>query len=196
MDTTDGGEQQLLERLKGESPGAFRELVDLHRDRVLNICYRFLHSREDAEDVAQDVFVEVYRSLPGFRGESRLSTWLYRIAVTKSLDLIRRRNRKKRFGFLLAPLGMESPVEQVPAPPSSGPLARIEDRERSALLRQAVDSLPESQRIAVTLSKYEGVRNQEIAGIMEISVSAAESLIHRGMGNLRKRLCRYYRRSS
>lgn len=186
-------DRQLLERLKSEGPGVFRELVDLHRDRILNICYRFLHNREDAEDVAQDVFVEVHRSLPDFRGESRLSTWLYRIAVTKSLDLIRRRNRRKRFALFLAPFGTESPVEQVPAPPNASPLARLEERERAAMLQKAVDSLSESQRIAVTLSKYEGVSHREIAGIMETTVSAVESLVHRGMVNLREKLRRYYR---
>lgn len=171
----------------------FRELVDLHRDRVLNICYRFLHNREDAEDVAQDVFIEVHRSLPEFRGESRLSTWIYRIAVTKSLDLIRRRNRRKRFAFFLAPFGTENPVEQIPAPRSFSPDAMLEERERSALLRQAVDSLPENQRIAVTLSKYEEFSQQETAEVMGTTVSAVESLLHRGMENLRNRLRRHFR---
>ena len=188
-------EKQLLERLKSECPGAFKELVDLHRDRVLNICYRFLHNREDAEDVAQDIFVEVYRSLSKFRGGAQLSTWIYRIAVTKSLDFIRRRNRKKRFGIFYAPLRMENPVEQVPAPQTFNPSARLEERERSRILQQAVDSLPESQKTAITLSKYEGICYQEIADIMGTTVSSIESLTHRGMGSLRKKLYRYYRRN-
>jgi len=188
-------EKQFVERLKSECPGVFKELVDLHRNRVLNVCYRFLHNRADAEDVAQDVFVEVYRSLPEFRGGAQLSTWIYRIAVTKSLDLIRRRNRKKRFGIFHAPLRMEALVEQVPAPRSFSPIARLEDRERSRILQQAVDSLPESQKTAITLSKYEGVSYHEIADIMGTTVSSVESLIHRGMENLRKKLYRYYRRN-
>lgn len=187
-------EKQLLERLKNDFPDAFKELVDLHRNRVLNVCYCFLHNRADAEDVAQDVFVEVYRSLPEFRGEAQLSTWIYRIAVTKSLDLIRRQNRKKRFGIFHAPLRMEATVEQVPAPRSFNPTARLEDHERSRILQQAVNSLPENQKTAITLRKYEGVSYQEIADIMGTTVSSVESLIHRGMGNLRKKLYRYYRR--
>lgn len=188
-------EKQFVERLKSERPDMFKELVDLHRDRVLNVCYRFLHNRADAEEVAQDVFVEVYRSLPEFRGGAQLSTWIYRIAVTKSLDLIRRRNRKKRFGIFYAPLRKEAPIEQVPAPRSFSPLVRLENHERSRILQQAVDSLPKSQKTAITLNKYEGASYHEIADIMGTTTSSVESLIHRGMEHLRKKLYRYYRRN-
>ncbi len=74
---------------------SFRSLVAEHQEMVINTCYRFVFNREDAEDLAQDVFIEVYRSLEQFREEARLSTWIYRIAVTKSLDHLRRLKRKK-----------------------------------------------------------------------------------------------------
>ena len=171
----------------------FKELVFEHQDRVLNTCYRFVHNREDAEDVAQEVFMEVHRSIGDFRGESRLSTWIYRIAVTKSLDFIRKKKRKKRFGQIIPLFGGEDKKEfQLAAEDTQNPEMTLEQKERQQTLKQAVDSLSENQRISVTLSKYEGFSYKEIAEIMDTSVSSVESLIFRGMQNLKKKLTQYY----
>ena len=80
-------ETELLQRLEAKESQAFDDLVCLYQDKVVNTCYRFVHNLQDAEDVAQDVFIEIYQSLHGFRGQSSLATWIYRIAVTKSTCL-------------------------------------------------------------------------------------------------------------
>ena len=171
----------------------FKKLVFEHQDRVLNTCYRFVHNREDAEDVAKEIFMEVHRSIGDFRGESRLSTWIYRIAVTKSLDFIRKKKRKKRFGHIIPLFGGEDKKEfQIAAEDIQTPEMTLEQKERQQTLKQAVDSLTENQRIAVTLCKYEDFSYKEIAEIMGTSVSSVESLIFRGMQNLKKKLTQYY----
>lgn len=170
----------------------FRKIVETHQDRVLNTCYRFLKSREDAHDVAQDVFMQVYKSLDEFRGESQLSTWIYRIAVRKSLDAIRNQNRKRRLGSVKTILGLGSEIVDLPDTSGSTPEGDFDDAERKRLLGWAVAKLPESQRVAITLSNYESYTNQEIADILQTSVSAVEALLHRGRKNLERRLEKYF----
>lgn len=185
-------ETDLLQRLKQKDPDAFRALVELYQNRVIKTCYRFLHNQDDAEDVAQDVFIEVYLSISGFREEAKLSTWIYRIATTKCLDFIRKKKRKKRFFIKKDSSGLTPPIELVPAEASTQPDKQIEAQERVGILQQAVDSLAENQKIAITLSKYEGFSNKEIAEVMETSLSSVESLIHRAKKNLEKKLYRYF----
>lgn len=184
-----------MDQLFNPHTEAFKELVYQYQDRVLNTCYRFLHNKEDAEDMAQEVFIEVYKSLPRFRGEAQLSTWIYRIAVTKSLDFLRKKRRKKRFGQILLFIGGKEVLNEIPAPLSTNPQKNLEDREREKILQQAVDSLAENQKIAVTLNKYEEFSYKEIAEIMGMTLSSVESLIHRGMKNLNKKLSRFYERN-
>ncbi len=185
-------ENKLLDELKDGNRDAFKNLVQQYQNKVINTCFKFVQNKEDAEDVAQEVFIEVYQSISGFREEAKLSTWIYRIAVTKSLDFIRRKKRKKRFSQLHSILGFENQSEEIPAPESSNPHTVIENQERSQILQQAIDSLAENQKIAVTLNKYEGFSYNEIAEIMETSLSAVESLIHRAKKNLLKKLYKYY----
>ena len=106
-------DKELLIRLKAGDKPAFAELVAIYQKKVINICYRFLLSKEDAEDVSQEVFIEVYHSISYFRGEAKIGTWLYRIAVTKSLDEIKRKNRKKRITSIGKTLGLDFLTEQV-----------------------------------------------------------------------------------
>ena len=186
-------EKELLENIKAGQASAFKALVEQHQENVRNTCFRFVNNEEDAEDVAQEVFLEVYRSVKRFRADARLSTWIYRIAVNKSLDFIRMKRRKKRFGQILSLFGMGEEDRELHLPSEEDPHADLERQERNRILNQAVDALPENQKVAITLSKYEGLRNSEIAEIMETSLSAVESLIHRAKENLRKRLYSYYK---
>jgi RNA polymerase sigma-70 factor (ECF subfamily) len=184
--------RSLPDGLKSNDPDAFRALVEAFQAKVLSTCFRFLHNREDAEDAAQDVFVEIHRSRGAFREEAELSTWIYRIAVTKSLDVLRRAKRKKRFDAVRGALGLAVEPHDVAAPRDQGPDRALELEERSRLLREAVAALPENQRVAVTLARYEGLTNKDIAGVLETSVPAVDSLIHRAHKNLRKSLSQYY----
>lgn len=161
---------------------------------VLNTCYRFVLNREDAEDIAQEVFLEAYRSLDSFRQESKLSTWLYRIAVTKSLDHLRKKKRKKRFSSLKRVMGFNDPAEELALPSSiETPAEVLSGSERTEILQSALDSLPDNQKTAFLLSKYDGYSNQEIADVMQTTVSAVESLVHRAKKNLQKKLEKHYR---
>jgi RNA polymerase sigma-70 factor (ECF subfamily) len=193
-DNIDEQEQVLLRRLKAREPGAFKLLVELYRDRVLNTCYRFIFNKEDAEDIAQETFIEVYRSITAFREESKLSTWIYRIAVTKSIDFIRKTKRKKRMAHLKSLVGIEGEVKDIPAPLDSDPAKGLEQEERMRILQEAIDTLPENQRIAFTLSKCKGFGNKEIADIMGTTLSSVESLMHRAKNNLKKKLYLYFER--
>lgn len=171
----------------------FRSVVESHQDKVFSTCYGFLRNREDAEDATQEVFIEVFRSLKDFREEAKLSTWIYRIAVTKSLDMIRKKNRKKRFGQLKRVLGFENGENRLPDSKRPDPEQTLAEQERSRILHEAVGTLNDSQRIALTLSKLEGFSNAEVAGIMDISVSAVETLIHRAKKNLYDKLYHYFK---
>ena len=183
---------RLLEQIKEGRPAAFKYLIEQQQSRVVNTCYGFVHNREDAEDLAQEVFLEAYQSIAAFRAEAQLATWLYRIAVTKSLDFLRKQKRKKRLGRLRTMFGLDNPAEQIPAPPDANPQVTLENQERARILQAAVDALADNQKIAITLNKYEGFSYQEIAGIMGVSVSSVESLIFRAKNNLQKKLYQYY----
>jgi RNA polymerase sigma-70 factor (ECF subfamily) len=174
-----------IEELRKGSQEAFEALVGKCSHNVISTCYGLLSSLEDAEDVAQDVFIEVYKSIRSFRKEADLNTWIYRIAINKSLDLLRKRKRKKRVGDLRGLLRAKTKS-------SSGPHQRLEEKERREILQQQIGQLPESQRIALVLSQYEKLSNQKIAAVMGTSEAAVESLLHRARANLRKGLADYF----
>ena len=187
-------EQSLRQELTCGNPAAFEQLVESHQRRVVNTCYGFVHNKEDAEDIAQEVFLEVYKSIDSFRQDAEISTWIYRISVSKSLDFIRKQKRKKRFGHLKTLFGsQQEQIEQIVDPAADTPHEHLEAQERANILRQAVDSLPENQRIAIVLNKYEGFSYQEISDIMGTSVSSIESLLHRAKKKLQKKLYQYYK---
>jgi RNA polymerase sigma-70 factor (ECF subfamily) len=183
-----------IEALKAGREDAFRVLVNTFQDRVFNTCLGFLENREEAEDAAQETFMEVYRSLRNFREEAKLSTWIYRIAVSKSLLAIRRKRRKKRFALFVSQRD-DGGIEEAPdnATAANHPLAQLENKEDAEILYAAMGKLAESQRIAFTLNKIEGLRYEEIAEVMNVSLSSVESLVHRAKMNLQKRLYAYYK---
>ncbi len=185
-------EAELLAGLRERQPVAFRLLVEEHQRKVISICYRFVHDRAEAEDLAQETFVEVHRSISGFRGQASLSTWIHQIAVSKSLDFVRKQNREKRGGKLSRLLRLDKEAVEVPSPASEQPDAQLEQKRRQRVLQQALDRLPKNQRIAFVLSKYDGMSYQEIAGVLKTSLSSVESLIHRARKNLQKSLNKYY----
>ena len=185
-------EENLVNNIKNKDLKSFKIFVDEHQRKVLNTCNRFVNNKEDAEDLTQEVFVEVFRSISGFRGDSKLSTWIYRIAVTKSLDFLRKRKRKKRFGIMKSISGEERLREELKATDISNPGTQAENQDRIKILNEALEKLPENQRVAFTLSKYDELSYQEIAEILETTIPAVESLIHRAKNNLKKRLYNYY----
>lgn len=177
---------QLLFKLKNEDASAFKELLSVYGNRVLNTCYRFLLNREDAEDLAQDVFVEVYQSIKSFRGDSKLSTWIYRITITKCLDEIKRRNRKKRISSFGQLLHIDWFKNILIDKTSSDD--RTFEKENLKEINYVLNKLPDNQRIAFTLSKMQGYNNHEIAEIMKTSTVAVESLIYRAKKRVEENL--------
>jgi RNA polymerase sigma-70 factor, ECF subfamily len=168
---------EFINKLRRGDKSAFKELVDIYSNRVINTCYRFLLDKEDAEDISQEVFIEIFQSLRTFRGDSKLSTWIYRIAVTKSLDEIKKRNRKKRMAAFGKMLHLDAVAERIAGGPV--PDLPIHEREKMDEILTALSKLPDNQRVAFTLSKIDGYSNSEIADIMKTTVDAVESLISR-----------------
>lgn len=172
-----------------EDPISLKSIVDQYQDLVLNTCYYMLHNRQDAEDVSQEVFIQVYKSIDSFRHEAKLSTWLYRIAINRSLNFIRDHRKSKLLlavGFLFG----DEPGQliEISAPDSCRPDIALEDQETRQVIQKALDSLPAKQRAAFILHKYERLSHQETAEILNCSVSSVESLIHRARTGLQKRL--------
>ena len=185
-------EEFFIERLKNGEQTAYQELLNLYSDKVYNTALGLMQNQEDAEDIAQDVFAEVFQSILKFRGQSKLSTWIYRITVTKSLEEIRARERGKRKGILLSLFGKEDLIPASSNEPFYHPGVSLENKEISAVLFAAIRRLPVNQRTAFTLNKLENLNYSELAEVMNLSVSSVESLLFRAKQNLRQILGNYY----
>lgn len=182
----------FLEKLRRAEKDAYAELIRQFSDIIFNVALGLLQNREDAEDVTQEVFAEVFRSIGRFREESKLSTWIYQIAVSKSLELIRSRKRSKRFGSLVSLFGREDHFNLSADEPFYHPGVSLENKEMSAILFNAIRRLPLNQRTAFTLNKLEHLSYAEIAEAMNVSLSSVESLMFRAKKNLQELLGRYY----
>ena len=177
----------LISRLKGKDPAAYKELFTQFKDQVFTVALGFVPDKEDAEDISQEVFVEIFRSVEHFRADAQLSTWIYRITVNKSLELIRKRKRKKRFAFLESILPGEGPQIKDPST-LTHPGLRLENKEKAEQLYAAIERLSENQRIAFTLTQVEGMSYKEVCDTMGLTQGAIESLIFRARKNLQKYL--------
>jgi len=184
-------EEHLIDQLKNKQQSAFKQLVELYQHMVFNTALSMVQNREEAEDIAQEIFIQIYESIQKFKGESKLSTWIYRITITKVLDWQRHKQRKKRFALITSLFGANNEVER-DVPDFTHPGVLMENKERSVILFKALDKLPENQKIAFVLNKVEGQSYQEVADIMETTVGAVESYMHRAKQNLRKQLETYY----
>ncbi len=183
-------DQELILSLQKGDQLAFKQLVETWQNMVFNTVIGIVQDIQEAEDVAQEVFIQVYQSIAGFRGEAKLSTWLYRISVTKALDAERKKKSKKRIANLKTWIGLGEKEEAIHF---HHPGVKLENKERAAILFSAMQKLPANQRIAFTLIKTEGLRYEDVAEIMNITIKAVEALMHRAKGNLRKNLQNYYK---
>lgn len=171
----------------------FQNLVETLQEKVRSTCFRYVNNTDDADDIAQEVFIQVYESMSKFREEAQMSTWVYRIAVNKSLDFLRSKKRKKRFGQLTSLFKSTAEDEEIIEIPSyDTPEQQLEDKERKEVLDWALSKLPENQRTAIILSRYENFSNKEITKIMDLSLSAVEALMHRAKKNLKNQLKDYF----
>ncbi len=183
-------DQELILSLQKGDQLAFKQLVETWQNMVFNTVLGIVQDIQEAEDVAQEVFIQVYQSVAGFRGEAKLSTWLYRISVTKALDAERKKKSKKRMANLKTWIGLGEKEEAIHF---HHPGVELDNKERAAILFSAMQKLPENQRIAFILIKTEGLRYEDVAEIMNITIKAVEALMHRAKENLRKNLQYYYK---
>ncbi|MEO7306077.1 MAG: RNA polymerase sigma factor [Ferruginibacter sp.] len=182
---------ELVLLLQQGDESAFKKLVDEWQDMVYNTALGIVQQADDADDITQEVFIQVYQSVSSFKGDSKFSTWLYRITVSKALDHEKKKKRKKRFGFVQLLFGGDE-EEQVHSVEFDHPGVQLEKKEKANELFYALKQIPEKQRIAFTLNKLEGQSYQEVAEIMNTTLYAVESLMGRAKTNLRKVLSSYY----
>lgn len=183
MNTKDRWNDPLvIQRLKEKERTVVRDFIRDHEQNIFRICFGFLHNREDAEELTQDVFMQVFNNIEKFRGDCKLITWIYRICYTRSLNRISKNKWQKWVQSLDQVLFL--PTDSV----NNGPENRLETKETGGMIHRAVDRLPDMQKLAFVLHHYEELKYLEIARVMEISVGAVESLIFRAKKNLQKRL--------
>ena len=182
---------ELIVQLQQGDESAFTKLVDEWQDMVYNTAVSIVQNAADADDITQEVFIQVYKSISSFKGDSKFSTWLYRITLGKALDHEKKKKRQKRFGFVQSLFG-GGDDEQVHAVEFNHPGVQLEKKEKANELFNALKLIPDNQRIAFTLHKLEGQSYREIAEIMNTSLYAVESLIGRAKTNLKKELNKYY----
>ena len=177
----------LVAQLQAGSEAAFRTLVERYQDRIYRTVVSLLRSPEEAEDVAQEVFVEVYQTIGRFRGEAALSTWLYRLATSRALKNRQKARAKKRFAYFTSLLGFDNDVLHE-VPDHAHPLALLEGQQQLRLLLDHIARLPDQQQVAFTLRHEQELSYEEIAAVLDTTLSAVESLLFRARQTLRKHL--------
>ncbi len=188
-------ETEIIQKLQQGNEQAFKQLVENYQKLVVNTCFGIVHNTEDAEDIAQEVFIEVFRSIHKFRADAKISTWLYRIAVNRSLNFIRDNKKRRWFqSFEDSVQSKNRELQNIISSKTDQPEFQLENKQRAILLHEAVDSLVQNQKVAFTLSKYEDLSYQEISEVMDLSVSSVESLLHRAKKNLQKKLYKCYKK--
>jgi len=184
---------RLMLRVRDDEPGAFEQLVETYQHRLVAIIHHLVSNTEEAEDLAQEVFLRVYRSRKKYRPRSKFSTWLFTIANNLALNSLRARQRKPAVSLNLSdsgPLGPR-PAEQLVQDRNNGPMQHVQQQELAAIIRQALEGLNERQRMAVVLNKFEDMGYAEIAEVMGLTAKAIKSLLSRARENLRQALAGY-----
>jgi RNA polymerase sigma-70 factor (ECF subfamily) len=169
----EAGEDDLVERARAGDRRAFDRIVEIHLPRVWRVVYRVLRHREDTEDVVQEVFVTAHRSLREFRGDSQLSTWLHRIAVTRALNHAERASERMRRS--------SDPIESAPEPasPAPTPLHALEAKELRRRLADCLGRVPEAWRAVLALRDAEGMAYEEIASVLGVALGTVRSRLSR-----------------
>jgi RNA polymerase sigma-70 factor, ECF subfamily len=184
-------ERSLLRRLRDRDERAFRELIQGHRDRVYNITFRMLGNRAEAEDVAQEVFITVFKTIETFREESKFSTWLYRVTVNHCKNRIKylaRRHDRDRDELDESSNGHNGAIG---SPPPTAPDRALEGAQMEKLLQEAIGNLDDDHRVVVVLRDVEDLSIEEICEITGLPDGTVKSRLHRARLALRKKLQRH-----
>ena len=192
MSTAADPDAALMLRVKQGDTAAFTELVDKYKQPVMNVAYRMLHDATEAEDLAQAVFVQVFKSAARYQVASKFSTWLFTIARNLCLNEIRRRSRHQAESMDAPhPDQEDQPLHQFEDKRTASPPERLLHGELEHKIEQVLAELPENQRLAIVLCRQDELSYEEIAQVLGCSVSATKSLIHRGRETLKQRLKPY-----
>jgi len=187
---------ELIQEILSGNLALFRQLLERHQALVFRTCIGFVHHKEDADDLTQEVFIQAYQSLASFKGDSEFSTWLYRIAVNRALNYTRDRQKKSIFDrldtFFTGGKTVQSSFEGASEENPEQQFIHNEERE---LIAKALEKLPEKQRVAIVLSKYDDMSQREIANVLNTTEGAVEALLQRAKTTLRKELSHLYRRN-
>lgn len=184
---------RLMLRVRSGDSSAFAELVERYQQRVVGIMHHLLGNREEAEDLAQEVFLRIYRNRTKYRPTARFATWLFTIANNLASNVLRARRRKPTQPLPAVdsgPLGAR-PQEQLAIDPAQTPAHGLRQRELADIIRSALDTLNERQRLAVILNKFEDMNYAEIGEVMGLSTKAVKSLLSRARARLREALQDY-----
>jgi RNA polymerase sigma-70 factor (ECF subfamily) len=184
---------RLMLRVRDEEPNAFEELVEKYQHRLVAVLHHLVGNAEEAEDLAQEVFLRIYRARKKYRARAKFSTWLFTIANNLALNSLRRKRRKASVSLPAndsGPLGPR-PAEQLVHDRANQPSHRIQQEELAAVIRLALEGLNERQRVAVLLNKFEEMNYAEIAEVMALTTKAVKSLLSRARTNLREALQAY-----
>jgi RNA polymerase sigma-70 factor (ECF subfamily) len=184
---------RLMLRVRDDDAEAFADLVELYHHRLVTVMHHLVGNNEEAEDLAQEVFLRVYRGRKKYHPKAKFSTWLYTIANNLALNILRTRQRKPTVPLNVrdsGPLGAR-PAEQLVQDRGERPDQSMQKQELTAVVQQALDTLNERQRIAVVLNKFEDMNYAEIAEVMGLTTKAVKSLLSRARDNLRLALQEY-----
>jgi RNA polymerase sigma-70 factor, ECF subfamily len=180
---------EIIRQILQGDRNIYRTLVERYQPMVFRTCMGFLHNKDDADDLTQDVFIQAYQALSRFKGDSSFSTWIYRIAVNSSLNKVRQTSKSYLLQRLEAVFGPEkNKTFEISIPDTENPENILILSEHKEWVQNALNNLPENQRIAIVLSKYDDLSQKEIAEIMKITEGAVEALIQRAKANLRRKL--------
>jgi RNA polymerase sigma factor (sigma-70 family) len=164
------------------------ELYNQYKKLVYNLALQYVQNAQDAEEITQDVFVRIYKSGEDFRQEAKVSTWIYRITINRSLDFIKSKQRQKRFAFFTSLFFDGSNEVKHDRINFDHPGVMLENREALMQIFEHINKLPDKQKTALLLSKIEQKSQVEVAEIMNLSTKAMESLIQRAKTKLKEKL--------
>jgi len=181
-------DKAFIQQLKEGNENAWRMLIDEYKDKVLKTALSYIPFSDDAEDVAQDVFIEVFKSIGTFRQDSSLSTWIFRITVNKALNVLRK-NKKQ---YALRPIEEYEVFEPQMMNVVDDASVFIQQKEQRKIIQQAIQQLPERQAMVFVMHKIEGRSYKEISELLDITISSVESLMFRAKNTLQEKLIVLY----
>lgn len=180
-------EKILLEQVRAGNGASFAPLVEAHSSRIIRLAFRFVGNQEDAEDIAQEAFLRLYRDVASFRSDSTVSTWLYRTVTRLAIDHLRRQKLKRKFFFVRNSNEGYDPLEFA-ADPGASPQDQFLAGEAGRKLLKAMDKLSVRQRMVFTLRHYEGMPLKDIGTTLGLEEGTVKSHLFRAVQLLREEL--------